>query len=153
MGEASLTILLTVISGVLVYILSEIMKEIWLSPLQKYKALKHDISYKLAYYARYYSNVIDMAHGDDALVEKYRAAGDDLRCLACELRGFIETLSWFKPMIPSRVDLYDAARELMGLSNGLFCGYETNTVVQHSEHNFNRTTKIKVKLKLSDSKE
>ena len=53
------SIIITVISGVLVFIIGQILKEIWLTPLQEYKKLKSKISFSLSYYAQYYSNVVD----------------------------------------------------------------------------------------------
>lgn len=47
-----ITILITVVSGVLVYIIGEILQTVWLTPLQKFKAIKHDIAVTLTFYAR-----------------------------------------------------------------------------------------------------
>ena len=150
MSDVYLAAIFTIIGGVVVFVLSEMIKEIWLSPLQKYKSLKHDISYKLAYYARYYTEVMDPADNSGNLYKKYNEAADDLHSLACELKGFIETLSWFKPLIPSRIALSKASEQIMGLSNGFFCGYNANTSSEHSEHNETRARKIKCLLKLTD---
>lgn len=49
-------ILATVVSGVLVYIIGEVLQTIWLSPLQKYKQIKHDVAVALSYHARVYIN-------------------------------------------------------------------------------------------------
>lgn len=120
------SIIITVISGVLVYIIGQILKEIWLTPLQEYKKLKSKISFSLSYYAQYYSNVVDLATCGEETKKIYIAASDEMRKISCELDGFIETLSWFKPCIPKKKNLYEASREIMGISNGFFCPYNTN---------------------------
>lgn len=120
------SIVITVISGVLVYIIGQILKEIWLTPLQEYKKIKAKISFSLSYYAQYYSNVVDFATCGEKTKETYKSASDEMRKISCELDGFIETLSWFKPCIPRKSKLYKASREIMGISNGFFCPYNTN---------------------------
>ena len=44
-----ITCVLTIVSGVLVYIIGEIVQTIWLHPLQKYKEIKHDIEVSLSF--------------------------------------------------------------------------------------------------------
>ena len=58
MLESSLTVIVTVISGVIVYVLTELLKEIWLEPLRKYRLIKSEIAENLIYYANMYSNPI-----------------------------------------------------------------------------------------------
>lgn len=43
MLESSLTVIVTVISGVIVYVLTELLKEIWLEPLRKYRLIKSEM--------------------------------------------------------------------------------------------------------------
>lgn len=62
-------ILITVVSGVLVYIIGEILQTVWLTPLQKFKAIKHDIAVTLTFYARIYTNKIDAAHSTMSAIE------------------------------------------------------------------------------------
>jgi hypothetical protein len=128
-------IVVTVVSGVLVYLAGLLVNEIWLSPLQQYKKIKQAISYNLTFYANMYTNVIDLADKDVVRIESYKKAGDELRRLASELRGFIQILSWFKPMMPSKKALWEASRCLIGLSNGFFCAYNTHETHQMIEDN------------------
>ena len=46
----------TVISGVLVYILSQLFHEIIITPYKKYKKIKSKIAYILVFYKNYYGN-------------------------------------------------------------------------------------------------
>ena len=133
--ENVITIAVTVVSGVLVYLLGEMLQTIWLTPLQKYKSIKHDIAVALSFYAREYANVIDIANEDEKRVQKYSEVSTKLRALSCELTGFIETLSWFKFGIPSKKRLTEAAKLLMGLSNSLFSPYNVSPTTQECRDN------------------
>lgn len=124
--DYALTIFITVLSGVLVFAISEWLKEIWLTPLQNYKKLRGKVSRSLTMYACYYHNPVDIADHDDKLPDDYKAAAEGLRMLASELRAFIETLSWCKFGIPSKGDLYDASAHLIGLSNSMMVPYNSH---------------------------
>ena len=50
--------LMTVISGVIVYLLGQYFHIIWLIPLQEYKKIRSKIAHELLLYANIYSNVI-----------------------------------------------------------------------------------------------
>ena len=97
MIDGIVSIIVTVISGVLVFIIGQILTSIWLTPLQQYKELKKEVVYKLSYYANLYSNAIDLADYSDSdkFVEEFKLASDELRKLSCSLKGFAETISWF----------------------------------------------------------
>ena len=132
-----ITILITVVSGVLVYIIGEILQTVWLTPLQKFKAIKHDIAVTLTFYARIYTNIIDAAHSTMSAIEEYSEASDKIRNLSCELKGYIETLSWIKIGIPSKKKLFEAANLLMRLSNSLFSPYNVAPTAQDNIENKN----------------
>lgn len=123
MSEILLTSSLTVVSGVIVYIIGEVLQTIWLSPLQKYKDIKHDVAVTLTYYARDYSNVVDVKDNNNCRFDVINEVSDKLRMASCELTGYIETLSWMKIGIPPKDDLKEAAEYLMGLSNSLTTPY------------------------------
>lgn len=50
---------LTIISGVLVFVLSQFFNDYWLKPIQKYKDLRGRIVYSLVLYANLYMNPIE----------------------------------------------------------------------------------------------
>lgn len=124
--DYALTIFVTVLSGVLVFAISEWLKEIWLTPLQNYKKLRGKVSRLLTMYACHYHNPVDIADHNNKLPDDYKIASEELRMLASELRAFIETLSWLKPGIPSKDDLYNASAHLIGLSNSMQVPYNTH---------------------------
>ena len=153
MWEGLLSIVITVVSGVLVYLAGEILNTVWLHPLQEYKMMKQKIAYELSYDAQYYGNVIQNSgpdSTDEDLHRKYLEASNRIRIIACELEGYIETLSWFKLGIPRKKNLKDACSLLFLLSNSLFTG--TYDVVEASLRNQNCALKIKKKLGLYGSK-
>ncbi len=127
-------ILITVVSGVLVYIIGEILQTVWLTPLQKFKAIKHDIAVTLTFYARIYTNKID---SNMSAIEEHSEASDKIRNLSCELKGYIETLSWIKIGIPSKKKLFEAANLLMRLSNSLFSPHNVAPTAQDNIENKN----------------
>ena len=113
------TVFLAVMSGVFIYIITEWVKEYFFVPVQKYKEIKQKIAYALIYYACYYSNPIALENLDKQNPDVQRAleGSYEIRKLAAELGGFIETLRLIKIGIPSKKKLYSAQKELIGLSN------------------------------------
>lgn len=72
----------TVMSGVLVFVLSEIIQNFFLRPLQKYKEVVGKIDNQL----KFYENII-INPGNILLREKYLECSDTLRKLSCELEA------------------------------------------------------------------
>lgn len=93
MDNTFIAVVITVISGVLVFAVSEYLREIWVAPLQEYRKIKQKISYLLSFNARCYSNVIDPNHANKSLVSEYDKAAIELRDAACQLKGFIEIIA------------------------------------------------------------
>lgn len=131
------SIIITVISGVIVFIIGQILTSIWLMPLQQYKDLKKEIVYYLTFYANVYSNVINESKYQEnkELYRNYDECEDELRKISCKVKGFAETTYFFRIGIPSRKKLNETARLIMGLSNSLFMpeGKKDNT--RQNEHN------------------
>lgn len=147
--QSLLTCVITVISGVLVFIIGQYLLTIWVQPLQKYKEIRQKISYSLTYYAQYYSNVIDNAHG--SLLEEtslYEKGGDEIRKLASELRGFSETISWFHLGIPNKKVLYETSSILIGLSNSFFS--PEDCILDTIKHNIESVERIKKNMKMHE---
>ena len=115
--------LITVISGVLVYMLGELLNTIWLRPLQEYKSIKSSIAKNLVFYANVYTNVLTGDEKNEKWENLHFDASDKLRWSAAELEGFIQTLSWIKIGIPKRANLTEAVSSLILLSNSVFGPY------------------------------
>lgn len=149
MIDGIVSIIVTVISGVLVFIIGQILTSIWLTPLRQYKELKKEVVYKLSYYANLYSNVIDLADYSDSdkFVEEFKLASDELRKLSCSLKGFAETISWFRIGIPNQKTINDAADLIMLLSNSFFTPYNTGENHRQNRENYCTAKEIFKKLK------
>lgn len=149
--DNAFTIIGTVISGVIVFVVGEYFKEIWLEPLQEYKKLKQKVSFSLTFYANLYGNPIQYGIENTSYIK----AGDELRILASELVGFIETISWFSLGIPEKDTIYEASKSLIGLSNNLT--YKNNgdmfLIMQNNEKRENNIRNLlKIYTEKDDSK-
>jgi hypothetical protein len=149
MIDGIVSIIVTVISGVLVFIIGQILTSIWLTPLQQYKELKKEVVYKLSYYANLYSNAIVLADYSDSdkFVEEFKLASDELRKLSCSLKGFAETISWFRIGIPNQKTINDSADLIMKLSNSFFTPYNTGESYEQNRKNYYIANEIFNKLK------
>lgn len=116
-GNTGLETFGTIIAGVVVFVLCEIAREIWLSPLQEYRSLKAEVSRTLIYYARYYANPIDVSH---SLCDEYRLAADKIRTMAAKTYAYAEVVPLIRLGIPDPKKIAEAGRHLIGISNGFF---------------------------------
>lgn len=116
----SSTTFLTIISGVLVFVASEYVREVWLSPLQEFKRIKQQISYALVFYADIYSNPYPGNPDNEDVLKKYTNASEKLREYASTLAGFIEIMPLIHLGIPSHKKIKVAISELIRLSNSMF---------------------------------
>lgn len=139
-----LTCLLTVVSGVIVFILGQYLLSVWIQPLQEYKKIRSKIAYCLTYYAQYYSNVKTVSDQD----QEYNAGSDEIRKLASELRGFAEKTGFIHWGIPKKEELYEASKMLIGLSNSFYAAKdcEQRTI----DYNLDSVKRIKEILKMKD---
>lgn len=113
------TVFLTVISGVIVFVLSQLFMELLVKPLARYNSIKAKIAYNLVYFANVYHNPIDLGTIEDIqkLPQRYNEASDCLRRLAAELAGFAEERSMLRLFVSAEM-INDVRGCLVGLSNG-----------------------------------
>ena len=98
----------TILSGVMVYLLGQYFHVVWLIPLQEYKKIRTEIARKLLLYANVYANVVRGDEKSEQWKNEHIQVMDQLRILAAELEGYIQTLHWFKLGIPSKKKLSQA---------------------------------------------
>lgn len=114
-------LLATVLSGVLVYVISQWYTEFILRPIQEYKRLKAKTANLLILHAQYYAN--PQIYGDGGDFSVRFAASTEIRELAAEVAAFAEVKP-FHPFvfcaIPTKKSLSKASRCLIGLSNSFF---------------------------------
>ena len=163
MSEQLMSMIITVVSGVLVgvivFVAGQILTSVWLSPLQQFKELKKDVVYKLTYYANLYTNVIDIAKfkedtensekhkGYTDTLEEYKSGSDELRRLSCSLKGFAETLPICRIGIPGKKMINEAAEIIMGLSNSFFAPYGKGVDNEQGKENRAKVKEVFKKLK------
>ena len=101
---------LTVLSGVIVFVLGQIYLENVIRPNSRFRDLKAKIACDLIFYADRYSNPLDLEETyEENTREHYKQA------------GFIEIRRWYNFSIPEDKDLHSVSRNLIGLSNSLWC--------------------------------
>ncbi|MBE7033440.1 MAG: hypothetical protein E7406_04345 [Ruminococcaceae bacterium] len=108
---------LTIISGVLVFVIGQLFNEYWLKPIQDYKRLRAQISYSLCYYGNLYMNPIKIQDDVDG---KWNEGSQKMRELSAEVRATVELRPFGNIFIPGKKKLSVVAQNIMGISNGFF---------------------------------
>lgn len=113
--SASEPVLYTIIAGVAIYVLGQIIQNFILKPLQDFNITKVDISHKI----KFWSNVLN---NPDVNREKTQQATLDMRDLSSNLESryiiipFKKSLS-FLGLLPNQKNVREAAKQLIFLSN------------------------------------
>lgn len=141
-GTLQIKIILPIISGVLIFILGQIILELYLKPLKRYKEIKAEIVNALVYYANIYYNPVLV--GTVSLKAEREEAKKELRKLAAKLTGFTEERSYYRG--PGDEKIIKASSCLIGLSNSL----ESTHPDLEIQHNEERVKKLKELLNLSN---
>lgn len=115
-------VFISIVSAIVIFILNEWIKQLWLFPLSEYKNMKKTVAYALTMYAHRYANPLLTTDTDitDDVRKSYEVASAELREVASEVRAFVETVYIIRPFIPSPKRILAASQELIGLSNGLY---------------------------------
>ena len=143
-----LPLLTTILSGVIVYLLGQYFHVVWLIPLQEYKKIRSKIARNLLLYANVYSNVVRIDEKSDKWKNEHIEVMDQLRILAAELEGYIQTLHWFKLGIPSKKKLSQAVSHIVRLSNSCIDPYP----IEQSKMNHDTANEIRKLLKIYKAK-
>lgn len=149
--EHILSVVIAVVSGVAVFIIGELMQLYFLEPQHKYKELKSRVAYALSYYGNLYTNVIDLADGNQQQIDEYKSAADELRKLACELSAFAELRYWYNFGISNVKTINEASANLFALSNSFFCPYNTHQFHEQSVRNHDVAKETRKLLKLKSA--
>ena len=108
-GVLTSEIFLTVISGVLVFVLGQLFNEYFLKPIQSYKQLRAKIAYNLTLYAHFYMNPLKITQKN----EDYSNASYDLRKLAAEVDSMIELKPFGNFFIARKTTLREVSKNLI----------------------------------------
>lgn len=129
------TTFLTVISGVLVYVLSQLYMEKIMNPRKKFKAIRQKIIYSVSMYCRYYHSPYNLLNEKNNVRGKneYENASIEMRKIGCELAGYIGTIPKIRfNKIKKLNDVLDA---LIGISNGFYIISKDDTVIKDNRKN------------------
>lgn len=140
-------LVITIISGVGVFFLSQIVMEFYIKPIQEYRELRRKISVLITQNENYYTTLHLYEKCSDSERDKRERISDETRTMASELRGFIETMPLIHIGIPRRKALFGASAELIGLSNGLFEDFQ-ETFHGYAKENVKNIQNVKRLLKL-----
>ena len=116
-----LTFVLTIIGGVLIFVIGQLLLKVFINPIQELRSIKGSIIDSLIYYDKFYSNP-GMIAQDNA-----KKMSHTLSKLGSELMAKTNVLPWYRFWSLLRVvhklsDISEAHRNLIGLSNGLYAG-------------------------------
>lgn len=123
----------TVLSGVLVYILSQMVLEILIKPINKYNSLKERIIYTISMYSCYYCNPYNVFNESSNArnKEEYNSASNEIRKIGSELAGYIGTIPKFRKSKIERLN--KVLDSLIGISNGMYVLKDFNTVKENKK--------------------
>lgn len=118
LSNSSLTFLFTIIGGLIVLVIGQIIIKFILEPIQGQKKIISEISSSLSYYANIYTQP------GYTTPEIQQKASLDIRHISTDLKAitnsipkydFFESLEMVKP----KEDIFTACEDLMGISNNL----------------------------------
>lgn len=137
------TTFLTIVSGVLVYVLNQWYKESIINPEKKYKELRQRIIYTITLYCCYYTNPYNPFKEEEnvRMKEEYDLGSSEMRKIGAELAGYIGTIP--KVRYKRIRKLNNVLQSLIGISNGF---YNLSNNCDIAEANMKREKIIKEEL-------
>ena len=117
--EIILTSTLTVLVGVVVFVLGQIAVKFFIEPIQEVRKIVGEIADSLIFFADLHANPGPTA------TEKRMAASESFRRQASQLKGKTNVVAWYRfwafiHFLPKKPGIDKACRGLIGLSNSLF---------------------------------
>lgn len=141
------TTFITVLSGVLVYVLSQFVLECIINPKKKYKQLRERIIYTITLYCCYYHSPYNLLDENQNVTgkERYEEGSKEMRKIGAELAGYIGTVPGIR--FKKRKKLKEVLGAIIGISNGFFIVSKDFDIYKANEDCEN---KIKKYLKIKD---
>ena len=111
---------LTVLSGTLVYVLSQLFLELIINPRKEYKKLKQKVLYNISMYCCYYTSPYNLLSEKSNVrpIDEYKMASIELRKIGSEFASYIGIVP--KIRFNKRKKMLEVQQSLIGLSNGLY---------------------------------
>jgi len=121
LSRALLTASLTIIGGVIIIVVGQIIEKFYIAPYDRFRRTLGDVSFNMIYYANVYTSP---GLGDKATLDE---ASNKLRSLASQLLSDSSAVNgyWFfaaTRLIPARRQVGEAAGKLIALSNSVYKG-------------------------------
>lgn len=129
------TTFLTIISGVLVFVICQLFVELIINPYKKYRTLIEEIGYAIALNSCYYSNPCDLTKNTLVNMSIYEDASRSLRDIGSKLAGYIGIVPKWR--FKKRKKLNNILDSLIGLSNGLFITSNYNPIPDSKKYEAN----------------
>ncbi|MBU5211044.1 hypothetical protein [Heyndrickxia oleronia] len=154
MKSELITVGLTVLSGLLLFISSQYFLKCVLEPIMEVRKTIGEISYQIIMYANRFSNVADMnALSDNTVGPEIRAIGKEVRSLSARLVGNVQIVPMYRffsilRFVPSRKRINAARAHLIGLSNSLVAYSESRN--EYNKNNLESMKEIRKALRLRD---
>ena len=121
-------IFLTILSGIIVFVLSQLIMEKIIKPRDRLKEEKGKIICCLTMYANLIFNPCKISGDKIVETDVYKNASSEIRKTASEFSGLVES----HPVICNSKKYSDIVSDLIGLSNGLFhIGTGFNTIEEN----------------------
>ena len=140
-----LSTFLTVVSGVLVFVLGQLFNEYFLKPIQNYKEIKSKIAYNLTFYANLYMNPVENSKKN----ENIETASQEIRKLGAEVDAISELRPFGNIFIPKKRILKKVSKKMIGLSNNFISENQDRAI----EYNENARKTIYEMLKINNQEE
>lgn len=114
------TTFITVLSGVLVYVISQLLLELYINPKKKYKELRERIIYLITLYCCYYHSPYNLLDENRNIRGKgeYEEASSEMRKIGAELAGYIGTIPRIRKKKIKK--LKEVVGAIIGISNGFY---------------------------------
>lgn len=108
----------TVITGLLLYLATQLIKDYFIDPLLEYRSLRQRIIFTIKMYCCYYNNPYDVQRksGNARSKEEYDFASLEIRKIGAELASYIGNV--FKKS--KKKKLTEVQDALIGISNGFY---------------------------------
>ncbi len=147
-------ILLTLTTGVLLFIISQYILELIIKPHKRYNDIKSEVQNKVKFYAGVITSPLVFEAGkteNDSVVKNYMEASKEIRKLSCDLESIYYSVPKFIRNIfikENEEAVLEAASLLIRLSNSLYVFPYSNSPSQGLS-NHDDLEKIKINLNLS----
>lgn len=128
---------LTIISGIIVFIISQLIMEFIIKPKEEFNKIKGEILCNLKMYDNLIANPLEYSSLKELEDKKYYLdASKDIRLMASKLAGILET----HPIACNKKKYYLIVNDLIRLSNGLSKNIKSN--IDLCDKNEKSTTEI-----------